>query len=336
MNNKFFLSAIALTLALAIFWFLWHSEAKDRNNRMETVKPVSHSASALHTRISDKDAAPRAVATRPQKKVKEPDLPPPVLARWRELEELGHLPPCPNVRDLRLAVLTSWWGQTLDPTNFWKGRPIWQDDVSVRVAGMFGRTFPPLPPGDYHLPVYHERKRTDAERLTDSMSMTIPPGESTSEERAFWEVWRRTHPNPPEKIEEVQFKTAGDLLAFQGAEDVDLRARIIRRRVEAGIPPEAFTEEALKWALVEGVRRQQLKDEQEGHTKPGVLSGMLVGRMPVDAQYALRDLTAQERKAADTWKFPYLRRLRAENTDEMYIQAYLKAWDLNEKDVFGP
>ena len=40
-------------------------------------------------------------------------------------------------------------------------------------------------------------------------------------------------------------------------------------------------------------------------------------------------------KATDAWKVAYLRRLRAEKTDESYIKAYLKAWNLDPKDVFG-
>lgn len=40
-------------------------------------------------------------------------------------------------------------------------------------------------------------------------------------------------------------------------------------------------------------------------------------------------------KAANTWKISYLQRLRREHTDESYINAYLKAWNLSATDVFS-
>jgi hypothetical protein len=38
--------------------------------------------------------------------------------------------------------------------------------------------------------------------------------------------------------------------------------------------------------------------------------------------------------AANAWKIAYLNRLRKENTDESYINAYLKAWNLSAVEVW--
>ena len=48
-----------------------------------------------------------------------------------------------------------------------------------------------------------------------------------------------------------------------------------------------------------------------------------------------RPLTGAETNSMNAWKCRYLRRLRAEKTDESYIDAYLKAWNLDARDVFG-
>ncbi len=342
--------ALALVLTLAFFWTWGRFGTKATAIHMGVVGPEPTAASVTQVPITNMGHVSRIQATGLRKKVKAPDLPPAALARWRELEALGHLPTNANTRDLRLAAMTSWWGQSLDPERFWKGRPIWLDEVSITQAGIFGRSFPPIPLGDHKLPVFNERQKSAEVRLAESMALTIPPAECTSEERCFWGQWRKTHPNPPNAIAEAQYKVGCDLAMFRGrVGSVDwfgqrfethdyarIRDSAVGDKVEIGLPQEAFSEEALRWALIEGTRRQQLKDEQEGHTRPGVLSGTLDGSLLVDAQYALRDLTPEEQKNADAWKLSYLRRLKAEKTDEMYLQAYLKAWKLDPKAVFGP
>ena len=40
-----------------------------------------------------------------------------------------------------------------------------------------------------------------------------------------------------------------------------------------------------------------------------------------------------ELKTAYAWRTKYLRRLRREGTDESYIEAYKKAWNLSEDDL---
>jgi hypothetical protein len=45
-------------------------------------------------------------------------------------------------------------------------------------------------------------------------------------------------------------------------------------------------------------------------------------------------LSAEDLHAANAWKREYLRRLRRENTDESYINAYMKEWGLSSNEVF--
>ena len=41
----------------------------------------------------------------------------------------------------------------------------------------------------------------------------------------------------------------------------------------------------------------------------------------------------EEIRVTTGWRIEYLRRLRREGTDESYIEAYKKAWNLSENDL---
>ena len=55
----------------------------------------------------------------------------------------------------------------------------------------------------------------------------------------------------------------------------------------------------------------------------------------VDPKYITEPLSEEDLRAANAWKVEYLRRLRAEKTDESYINAYMQAWSLSSNEVFG-
>jgi hypothetical protein len=55
----------------------------------------------------------------------------------------------------------------------------------------------------------------------------------------------------------------------------------------------------------------------------------------VDRKLITEPLTPEQLREANAWKVAYLRRLRKEKTDESYITAYLKAWNLTEAEVFS-
>jgi hypothetical protein len=68
----------------------------------------------------------------------------------------------------------------------------------------------------------------------------------------------------------------------------------------------------------------------------GMIFKHFMAQLATDAKYILEPLNAEQMQAANAWKLDYLRRLRQENTDTQYINAYLKAWNLNETEVFPP
>jgi hypothetical protein len=69
-------------------------------------------------------------------------------------------------------------------------------------------------------------------------------------------------------------------------------------------------------------------DEQHTDTQ-------LIASAAVDPSYIIQPLTHEQLKAANAWKIGYLQRLRRENVDESYINAYLKAWNLSATEVFN-
>lgn len=340
MKSRLLLVSAAIIVIVGIMTFRFNSSPRQ-------IAPILERATCIcpaKVEARKNVIPPARPAIKPFKKA-VPRLAPHALARWLEMEEMGYVPDEADVSDWQIASLTSWWGKPIDPVSFWRNRTIWLDAESCFEAERRGRMFPPIPPGDHYTPTFHDRPKVTSRGPEEAM----PYSECTSEENWFWDQWARTHPYPPDRIHKAQVEVAGKLAKYKerhtsgdagrSYSDREFRSdqeREIRSCTERGFPHEAFTESALGWALVMETRAQQLRDEKEGSTQPGILSSTLEARLSVDAQYALRDLTAEERRAADAWKPPYLRRLRTEKADEMYIQAYRKAWNLNEKEVFGP
>ena len=120
----------------------------------------------------------------------------------------------------------------------------------------------------------------------------------------------------------VERLAQGDVLTKQSAQKM-------------GTPEEALTEDALFWSYV-----FRKREEYETKIAPLVLAnGRVVtnwlGRLYVDTKFVTEPLTEVQLKTANAWKFAYLQRLRREKTDESYINAYLKVWNLSREEVFG-
>jgi hypothetical protein len=49
----------------------------------------------------------------------------------------------------------------------------------------------------------------------------------------------------------------------------------------------------------------------------------------VDRSFIVDELTSQQLQTANAWKIAYLRRLRREGVDEIYLNAYVRAWSLS-------
>jgi hypothetical protein len=117
----------------------------------------------------------------------------------------------------------------------------------------------------------------------------------------------------------------------------------IGRAKKIGVPEEALGEEALFWAYVMKQRQDYAKEldraKQMRVHAANLADGLMdhfLGRLAVDSKFVTEPLAPEQIKAANAWKFDYLRRLRREETDESYINAYLKAWGLSEAEVFSP
>ena len=103
-----------------------------------------------------------------------------------------------------------------------------------------------------------------------------------------------------------------------------------------GYPAESMSDEALLWAYV-----MKQRERYEKNVKP--FQNSLMGsnsaaiqfhQLAVDSNLVTEPLTAEQLKAANAWKIVYLQRLRREKTDDSYINAYLKASNLREAEVF--
>jgi hypothetical protein len=268
--------------------------------------------------------------------------------RLRVLEKLGEVPACAErPRDLYLAERTSWWGKPLDPRSFWKGRVLWCDQSAKAAAAAHGRLWPPMPYEDPSLPPYPNDDGIQGKGYgAEGTGVGVA---SSSKESAFWCKFIETHPKPPEDLEARQFDVAEQILngpklirelqqiggnaSIVSQEMPRSNESLIRDAVSHGYPPEAFSTNALFWGYVERKRRDydRLKSERQA----GELElRSLLERLLVDTAYIKEPLTSDQQSAADAWKIAYLRRLRNEKTNETYIVAYLKAWNLSADSVF--
>jgi hypothetical protein len=169
---------------------------------------------------------------------------------------------------------------------------------------------------------------------------------SSSKERAFWERFCRIHPRPPEYIEREQSSVALDffgkkslneeILKHLSANEITRGKEITRAEtIASNYPSEAFTDEALFWSYVKSQREeyQKLAASKIGASDHSVEN--FLKELVVDSKYITEPLNDLQLQNANAWKVPYLQRLRQEKTDEQYVQAYLKAWNLSEEEVFG-
>jgi hypothetical protein len=148
---------------------------------------------------------------------------------------------------------------------------------------------------------------------------------------------------PPEKLALEQVDAASSIMEARylyekggnvgrdTPQSIASHEEVVRQRFqELGCPPEALTEEALFWAYVFKNRQ-----EYEKRTNRSLSVDYFLSHLAVDSKLITEPLTADQLKAANAWKIAYLQRLRRENTDESYLNAYLKAWNLSAAEVFG-
>jgi hypothetical protein len=260
--------------------------------------------------------------------------------RLQLLEKLGAVPEAADDMDWKLAEQTSWWGKPLDSVAFWKDRVIWMGNAEIWEANRRGRAFPPLPNNAAPLPTDGAADRSVSYGVEGpSRAYRLRAGES-----GFWSEFTMANPQPPERLALEQRSLAESIFQLQKASDTSgypekIPERIERRKKRAqelGFPVEGTSEEALFWSYVFAKREEYEKArEAAGNNPAGTYPDKIIAKAGVDAKYITEPLTSEQLAAANVWKISYLQRLRQENKDESYIQAYLKAWDLNEVDVFG-
>ena len=263
------------------------------------------------------------------------------------LEQMGKIPDNPDTTDWQLAQQTSWWGKRLDRASFWKDKVIWLDASAQYEANRYGRLYPPIP---YDAPAFASRSDEDIDQ-SSSVSVEGPNVrfQCSNRENAFWNDFVFSHPHPPDDIARAQMEEADALLGMayhakrETANDSQASASLSRLREnsqkrlqEKGYPLEAFSDGVLKQSYLAQKRREYqvaLEDEKAGNP---MTMKRLQRRLYVDLAEISQPDTELERQTVNEWKLSYLRRLKAEKTDEMYIHAYLKAWDFDPKSVFGP
>ncbi len=264
--------------------------------------------------------------------------------RLRKLEQLGCVPEDGDEWDFWLAQRTSWWGKPIDPKGFWKDRVLWLDTSASLAARRRGRQYPPIP---YEVPSLAQRSEVD-QMTTSEADRSGMHYHLTDKENAFWTKFAVTHPQPPESIAMKQVLLADEMLGSHylfehspqpnlteaGLERMDDASR--KRAEDTGYPSEAFSLEALRWTYV--FRKRDEYEQLFGRLPAGYgpRSSNYLARLWVDPKLITDPLTDDQLKAANAWKVAYLQRLRKENTDESYISAYLKAWNLSSNDVFVP
>jgi hypothetical protein len=328
------IAALLVTAVGLVFW-LAH-----RNNATKDFAPTPSTASEAPTTVVHEAAAGTNMAGIPplttRKGMSDSE-------RLQLLEKNGEVFKDADIHEYQLAQRTSWWGKPLDPTTFWKGRVVWLDADARNAANRRGRGFPPMPYKDPTLPSFRNDDGVD-------WSWSTPDGPNihygkSSEENAFWGVFRNSHPKPPEDLEGEQYGVAGNAIAERtraehtqaGPSTLETSSRRVDlyrdRALEAGYPEEALSPTALFWSYVLGQRREFQVLVQRGRSPESLLARRMFSGLP--AKYLTEPLTEEQLKAANAWKVPYLQRLRREKTDESYINAYLQAWDLSASEVFG-
>ena len=263
------------------------------------------------------------------------------------LEKLGYVPKMSKVSVSILAEQTSWWGKRLDPEEFWKDRVIWYDELAEYSARSRGRGYPPMP---YDNPSVHDRSDVDQKNDRYHGESQVPRYVSSERERSFWRRFRMSNPNPPKEIQGWLTGAADTWIGFRNmyehSRKTGVPSDITKSTVEAIMeralrdantfwyPHEAVSPEAFHWDHVMRKRAEYDEFAASGKVDDERESKWFFDRVLVDRALITEPLTDEQNDAANAWKVAYLKRLRSEEWDESYINAYLQAWDLTEEYVF--
>jgi len=200
-------------------------------------------------------------------------------------------------------------------------------------------------------PSVHDRSDEDRQGDGWTMEARLPRYVVTYREDVFWDKFQRTHPNPPRHIQrfldgyvdywlekkkqyEYNVETGKATRSAQSSMESNMKSAL-RSAKNLGYPLESVTPEAYHWEHVMR-KRAEYKNlmASENANKYKELDNFF-NNVYVDRALITEPLTQEQIDSANTWRVKYLNRLRSEQWDESYINAYLKAWNLTEEYVFG-
>lgn len=264
--------------------------------------------------------------------------------RIQLLEVLGCVPEDADMSDYILAENTSWWGKRLDSVEFWRYRIIWYDFAIEREARRRGRGYPPMPWVDTNI---LDRSDVDKQAGGFSIEARLPRYVASEREDVFWDRFIKTHPHPPDQIQDwlernalrvayythLLTKDPETAAKYRLTKDDLNRESDLRDAETFFFPPECVSSEAYHWAYVMKKRREYDAFLTNGRAAYPVVVSNFFKEVYVDHSLITEPLTPEQIKAANVWKVKYLRRLRAEKWDESYISAYKQAWNLSEEDL---
>ena len=258
--------------------------------------------------------------------------------RVAALNQQSEMPTNADGYDWELAQRTSWWGKPIDPKIFWTGRTVWLDDAARFQANRVGRFYPPIP---YDDPKYSNYSTNDIASGGGTLEGPNIIYVSNRREDIFWQHFPETHPRPPEELGRKQSEVAFDyfssatLPALSSNSISFLQISAVKDVLSNHYPPEPFGEDALFWCYVSNQQKEYQASNSDGKVNPIRMSNIM-RTLAVDPKYVTNAPSEQQIQAMNAWKIAYLQRLRKENTDQSYIDAYLKAWNLTAGQVFPP
>jgi len=265
--------------------------------------------------------------------------------RIKLLEKLGVVPDNPDRSDYFLAEKTSWWGKRLDPQEFWKDKVLWNDKVANFEARRRGRGYPPIP---YDDPAFAHLSDVDKKADGFHIEGSSPSYVSSEREMFFWGHFSKTHPPSPESIQRWLGNEADSWLRIKKKIENDPNytkrfgitlegtlARTLNTTNSSMFPPESVSPDAYLWDHVIRKRTEYGKIINSEKEEDSLWMRLFFNDVYVDHALITEPLTQEQVDAANAWKVKYLNRLRSEQWDESYINAYLQAWDLTEEYVFG-
>jgi len=241
---------------------------------------------------------------------------------------LGYVPDDPTPSDYYYAEKTSWWGKRLDPQEFWKDKVVWYDKIALFEAQRRGRGYPPMPYEDPSL-----ARRSDVDKKADGTHIegSTPGFISSDRESVFWDEFRKKHPHPPEEIQRWLRSWVDHYITATTINDLYHPLNDVRT---FGYPKECVTPEVFRWDHVMR-KRAEYEIFLSEPNKDSLSFRLFFNRVKVNHALITEPLTQEQIDAANAWKVKYLNRLRSEQRDESYINAYLQTWDLTEEYVFG-